>query len=78
MPGTAPVTAAVRDHLAKRDLWGLAELWQTCEMEAKKTSGEDNISCRIYESRLDLLRQEADIVAGPSSRSRPSSEFLIL
>lgn len=28
-----------RNHLAKRDLWGLNELWMTCEAEAKKTSG---------------------------------------
>lgn len=64
-----------RDHLAKRDLWGLTELWQTCETEAQKTSGHSHVSCRIYESRLDLLRQEADIVAGPASRNRQSSEF---
>lgn len=64
-----------RDHLAKRDLWGLTELWQTCEEEAHRTSGHRHVSCRIYESRLDLLRQEADIVAGPASRNRPSSEY---
>lgn len=70
----ASLVAAARDHLAKRDLWGLTELWQTCEMEAKKTSGNSHVSCRIYESRLDLLRQEVEIVAGPTSRNRPSSE----
>ncbi|CAN0021418.1 unnamed protein product, partial [Ectocarpus sp. 8 AP-2014] len=63
----------LRDHLAKRDLWGLTQLWQACETEAKKTSGHSHVSCRIYESRLDLLRQEADIVAGPASRHRSST-----
>ncbi|CAM9833030.1 unnamed protein product, partial [Ectocarpus sp. 4 AP-2014] len=63
----------LRDHLAKRDLWGLTQLWQACEAEAKKTSGHSHVSCRIYESRLDLLRQEADIVAGPASRHRSST-----
>ncbi|CAN0091194.1 unnamed protein product [Ectocarpus sp. 6 AP-2014] len=63
----------LRDHLAKRDLWGLTQLWQACETEAKKTSGHSHVSCRIYESRLDLLRQEADIVAGPASRHRSTT-----
>eukprot|EP00903_Cladosiphon_okamuranus_P015184 g14038.t1 len=63
----------LRDHLAKRDLWGLTELWQTCEIEAKEKSGHSHVSCMIYESRLDLLRQEADIVAGPASRNRQST-----
>ncbi|CAN0357522.1 unnamed protein product, partial [Laminaria digitata] len=63
----------LRDHLEKRDLWGLTELWQTCEVEAEKTSGHSHVSCRIYESRLDLLRQEAVIEAGPLSKARASS-----
>lgn len=64
----------LRDHLAKRDLWSLKALWSTCEAEARKTSGHMHVSCRLYESRLELLRQEAVIVAGPGSRARVSKQ----
>ncbi|CAM9508051.1 unnamed protein product [Ascophyllum nodosum] len=63
----------LRDHLTKRDLWGLTELWNTCEAEAKCTSGHCHVSCRIYESRLDLLRQEAEIMTGSGNRSSPAT-----
>lgn len=37
-----------------------------------------HVSCRIYQSRLDLLRKEAEITAGPGFEGRGMSEFFIL
>ncbi|CAN0021631.1 unnamed protein product [Choristocarpus tenellus] len=32
--------ATLREHLVRKDLWSLKELWQACENEALKTSGK--------------------------------------